>query len=476
LRTTKITIKNLFGITERALDGKSVEITGTNGAGKTSVIDAIRYALTNSSERDYIIRNGENEGEILIETDTGLSINRRKRVNKADYKSIKEGGREVPAPESFLQTIFTPLQLDPVAFTRMTRQEQNRAILDLIEFPWDLNWIREQFGEVPSWVNYEQNILQVLSDIQAENGDYFQERQDTNRDIRNKRAFIEDIAKDIPMGYQADVWEAYDLGGAYRELERLRENNSIIERAKAYRDSYDNKLRGIQANREIAISAAEKSIANEREGILKTIERLEAELKAERAKLPTLDGKLADKTAVAEARHQEALAKLEKDSGTANKYADLEPADLTELSAEANNAEAMKKHLNEYKRMRDMQKELESLSETSAEYTRKIELARELPGEILKTASLPVDGLEVENGIPLIRGLPISNLSDGEKLELCVDVTISKSNALQIILIDGAEKLSDENRNRLYAKCKECGLQFIAARTTNNDEMEVTEL
>ena len=86
MKISKIKIKNLFGITEQELDGKSIEISGANGVGKTSVLDAIRYALTNSSNRDYIIKNGSTEGEILIETDTGLSINRKKRTNSSDYK------------------------------------------------------------------------------------------------------------------------------------------------------------------------------------------------------------------------------------------------------------------------------------------------------------------------------------------------------------------------------------------------------
>lgn len=56
MKTTKIKIKNLFGISETELDGQSVEITGTNGAGKTSVIDAIRYALTNRSDRSFVLK------------------------------------------------------------------------------------------------------------------------------------------------------------------------------------------------------------------------------------------------------------------------------------------------------------------------------------------------------------------------------------------------------------------------------------
>ena len=136
----------------------------------------------------------------------------------------------------------------------------------------------------------------------------------------------------------------------------------------------------------------------------------------------------------------------------------------------------MKKHLNEYNRMVTLQSELEQLKAESQELTNKIELARNLPGEILKSATIPVKGLTVENGMPLINGLPISNLSEGEQLDLCVDVALSKPNSLQIILIDGAEKLSDENRNKLYAKCKEKGLQFIATRTTNDNELEVNYL
>lgn len=473
MKTTKIRIKNLFGIRETELDGRSIELTGGNGTGKTSVLDAFRYGMTNQSDRRLIVRNGENEGEIIIETDTGLSINRRKRIEQADYKSVKENGRDVMAPESFLKQLITPLQLDPVAFTLMTEKEKNRAILDLIEFRWDLNWIREQFGELPDWVNYEQNILQVLSDLQSESGKWFQSRQEVNRDIRNKKAFISDIAKDIPAEYNSEFWERYDLSDAYRKLAKIQEFNSRIERAKLFRSGYDAKLRKLEADKMIAVSAEEKAIAVEREQITNTIERMKAEIKAAEDKLAVLDGKLQDKLTVAESRFCEAKAKLDRDMLTADEYTGKEPVPCESLQAEITNAEAMKKHLNEYARMRTMQAELDRLTAVSEEYTRKIEIARSLPGEILRTSEIPIDGFTVENGIPLVHGLPVSNLSEGEQLSLCVDVTLAKPNGLQLILIDGMEKLSAENREKLYAKCKEKGIQFIATRTTDDAEMEV---
>ena len=49
-------------------------------------------------------------------------------------------------------------------------------------------------------------------------------------------------------------------------------------------------------------------------------------------------------------------------------------------------------------------------------------------------------------------------------------------NGLQIILIDGVEKMSTNLREQLYQKCKDKGLQFIATRTTDDEELTVIEL
>lgn len=477
MKTTRITIRNLFGISECDLDGKSIELSGPKGSGKTSVLDSIRYALTNRSDRDYIIRQGADEGEIIIETDTGLSIDRKTRTTKADSVKVKDGSMLQSRPSEFLNGIFTPLQLNPVEFCEMSRQEKNRVILSLIEFAWDTNWIREKFGEIPQNIDYSKHILEVLADIQADNGAYYQSRQEINSRKLHIRKSVEDIAMTIPAGYQFEKWDKYSLGEKYAELEKIKENNSVIARAKSFRDAYNDKKRGIQATRDIEVNAAEKAIQSEREGLKSTVERLKAEIKAAEDKMAKLGDTLKDKTDVIEANYTAAIAKLDADIGISDKYADKEPADVTALTEEINTAEAMKKHLNEYSRMKSMQTEIDALQAQSDELTRKIEIARELPGEILRTATIPIEGLSVDSdGVPLIKGLPISNLSDGELLDLCVEVSISKPGQLQIILIDGAEKLDSDSRDKLYKKCKDKGLQIIATRVTDSNILEVTEL
>jgi exonuclease SbcC len=379
MKISKIKISNLFGIKEQNLDGKSIEITGSNGQGKTSILDAIRYALTNSSERDYIVKKGESEGEILIETDTGLSINRKKRTQSSDYKSIKQNEKEINSPESFLKEIFTPMQLNPVEFTQMSKQEQNRIILDLIEFDWDLNWIKEKFGEIPSGVDYSQNILEVLNEIQSEDGEYYKARQDINRDIRNNRAFISDIADGLPEKYDAEKWEKFNLTEKIKELMTIKEQNARINEAKQFIANYDNKVKGYEAERQIAISAEEKNISIERENLQKEIARLEEQIKSDKEKLNNLNNTLEDRKKIANLEYEKKIAALDESIGRAKEFAQKTPVDITEMQAECDLAEKMKSYINEYKRMKEYEKQIEELNIQSQEYTRKIELARNLP-------------------------------------------------------------------------------------------------
>ena len=476
MHITKIKIKNLFGISEYEADGQSVELSGKNGAGKTSVIDSIRYALTNKSDRKYIVRNGETEGEILIETDNGIRVNRKARTTQADYKSVKKDGREVGSPESFLRDIFTPLQLNPVEFIGLPEKQQNAIILDMIEYPWDMQKIKEWFGEIPAWVNYDQNILSVLNDIQSENGEYFQNRQDINREMRNKRAFIEEIAQSIPSGYDVEKWENASAGPVYQKIERIRKENEEIQRAKVLLESRDNKVRKFEADREIAKTALIREIDARRAQIENEISKLEDQIRSLSTEKKSLSEKMVDKTAVIDEQFKDQVARYDAEVEAYAEYRDKEPQSTRELEEEAATIESMKAHVNEFRRMQGLQRDVEILKENSEDLTDKIEKARMLPGEILETANIPIVGLTIKDGIPLINNLPVSNLSDGEKLDLCIDVAIQKPNGLQIILIDGAEKLSTPVREALYKKCRDKGLQFIATRTTDDEDLTVITL
>ena len=478
MKITQLKIENLYGIEEIDLNGKSVELIGSNGVGKSSVLDAVRLALTNNSKRKYIVRNGQTEGRVYVKLDNGITIDRKKRTNKSDYKSIKdENGNEITSPEAFLKDIFTPLQLEPVEFLSMSEQEQNRILLNLIKFDKDKQqFIAEKFGENISWVDYSDSILEILNQIQAKDGKYYVDREEINRNARNAQAIVNDIAKDIPEGYDAEKWRNYSLSDKYSELSQNKEYNAKIDKCVAYKQDYTNKIEQIETvekNKILTIEAdknAEKSIIEGK------IQEYTNEIKILQQKLETLDASYSSRVENAKAETIAEKAKLEENIKVANEWADKSKIITEVLESELKTAEIMKNHLNEYDRMIEMQHNVERLREQSEALTNKIELARKLPGEILKEVEIPVRNLTVQDNIPLVNGLPVGNLSEGEKLQLCVDVTLGDKNNLKLILIDGTEKLSEENRNKLYEICKEKGLQVIATRTTDEDILNIIEL
>jgi len=357
MNITKIKIRNLFGIKEYEQDGSSIELSGKNGIGKTSVIDAIRYALTNKSTRKYVVHKGETEGEIIVETDNGITIDRKARTNAADYKSIKRNGLEVNGPEAFLKDIFTPLQLNPVEFMSMSEKEQNSIILDMIEYKWDMTNINEWFGEIPAWVSYDQNILAVLNDIQSESGEYYQNRRNIDRDIRNKKAFVEEIVATIPDGYDVEKWEKEQAGEVYKQIERQLKENQQIEKAKSLIENRDNKVRKFEADREISVAALEREINTRSGQIDKDIASLKEQIRALEVEKDGLASKKIDKMAVIDSDYKASMAKFDAEVDEYKDLADKEPNDVTELQSQAKTIEDMQSHINEYKRMMRMQEE-----------------------------------------------------------------------------------------------------------------------
>lgn len=476
MKISKFEVKNLLGLKEFAWSGKDIELRGKKGQGKSSVLDSLKLALTNHSTRPVIIHEGAREGEVFIETTGGLRVNRKRRMDKADYNSIKNGDEKDQKTESFLREFFTELQLNPIEFSNMTEKDQNRIILDLIHFKWDLEWIKAQFGEIPPEVDYSQNILNVLHDIQSEQGYYFQKRQDVNRENKSKTAIVDEIGKMLPESYSAEKWEKFSLSGIYNRIEAIRHKNNQVEEAKRAVESREDKIRGFDADYKIAQNAIEKETSNTRNRLEKTIADLENQIKAAKKDLETLEEKKQDKLALAKKTYEAAIAKFEGILKQYESAAKEEVADFTELQEEADHAEKMKEFIREYRKMEQYQADIEALIEQEANLTAKIEKARSLPGEILAQAEIPIVGLSIVNGVPLINGRPIANLSDGEKLDLCIQVATEREGSIQLLLLDGMEKLPKEDQNRIYATLKKKGVQFIATCVTEDDKLTVVEL
>lgn len=482
MKISKIKLKNIIGIEELETDVKgNLLLEGTNGVGKTSIIDAIRVAVSNSSEREVIVRQGHKEGEIYLELDDGMKIERKKRDQGSDYKKITKNEKDVARPETFLKNLFSELQLNPAQFINYTDKEKNRILLNMIEFDWDMRWIEKQFGEIPKDVDYDQHILQVLHDIQSDKGYYYNQRQDINRTIREKRAVIRDIMEDIPENYSADKWRNYSIMKIYNEVAKMENRNSYKKTVENNIKDIEHKTTKLKADVSEEIQSVYKMADEQEKELGKKIEALEKQLALLRQKRDNVkdraDTIVKSKQSDLHKKLKELAEDKKKQEEELKKIKTYSEEEIEKKKQEGDYAEEMKGYLNEHDRAERIEGEIEDLNMETEELTRKIELARELPGEILKKATIPIKELTVEDGRPLINGLPVNNLSEGELLDLCVDVTIQKPEGLRLILLDSIPNdLSEDNQKRLFKKLKEHDIQFVATKTTNDKELKIIEL
>ena len=409
MRISKLAIENLYGIEQLELDGNSVELTGSNGVGKSSVLDAIRLALTNNSKRKYVVKNGQKEGKIYVKLDDGTTIERRKRIDKSDYKSIKDAnGNDINSPESFLKDIFTPLQLEPVEFLSMSEQEQNRILLNLIKFDKDKrHFITEKFGEEINWVDYNDSILEILNNIQSKDGKYYLLREEINRNARNEQAIVTDIAKDIPENYDVEKWRNYTLSDKYEELNKKKEYNAKIDKSIAYKEDYDNKINSLKIKLDSDLGNIKYQKETKRKQIENCITEFKNRISLLEKDLENLDNEFKVEESKAQSTYDTEVAKLDENIKVANEWASKSKEETEILENELKIAEEMKGHINEYDRMAEKQSHIEILKNQSQALTDKIELARNLPGQILKEVEIPVKNLTVEDGIPLVNNLPV---------------------------------------------------------------------
>ena len=110
----------------------------------------------------------------------------------------------------------------------------------------------------------------------------------------------------------------------------------------------------------------------------------------------------------------------------------------------------------------------------SSELTSKIEKARNLPGELLKTAKMPIDGISVDvDGRVRINGVLIDGLSSGEKLRLAMKVAKAQAGLLKLICLDGWEKINEKSQNELLEEMTTDEYQYFVTQVTDTESNEV---
>lgn len=486
-KLSTIVFKNVLGISEATLQPKDVNIiSGAKGTGKTSFLDGIEVLISNKCSRKQIVKNGETEA-ILYGEIGNIIIDRKLRTKKSDAIKVTEDGNPVTSPQTFLNSLTDGLQFNPIKFYEADEKEQNKILLGLLDITWTMDDIYEWFGERPAGIDYEQHILSVLDQIQSNKGQYYLKREDLNRSRKSKEAVIADIRKGIPQDFDIKVKDI-KLSEKYDEISKLEQRNNNIKKAQELAAGHANVIAGIQSASDAEKSALDLKYANKRQEFNDTktlkenrIKDLENQIKLINGEIEQIIMNRADLVHQQEAESKNIDALTAEKIETANAklgeykaYIDKHtPTDVEPMKVAAEKVEHLQSFVREFERIAVIQDDIEKLAEESAVLSDKIDKARYLPGELLKTAVLPIDGVTVEAGAVLIHGLPIGNLSDGEKLELSIKIAEHKAGDVGIVLIDGFEKLNPSEQTSFIEQCKQTGLQYFITNVKDG-ELEIS--
>ena len=142
-------IKKIKAVTIRP-QGHMVEITGRNGQGKSTVLDAIWWALKGKDNiQTAPIRNGEPSGKITLELDKYL-IERTFRRNELgdDYTTkitvTTKDRAQMRSPQAVLDGFTGMLGFDPLAFMRQTPRQQYDTLRGLCKLSVDVEELDRQ--------------------------------------------------------------------------------------------------------------------------------------------------------------------------------------------------------------------------------------------------------------------------------------------------------------------------------------------
>ena len=163
MQVAKIQIRNILGI--KSLEykpGKINIISGKNKAGKTSFLEAIKGVLGGGHD-GTLLRNGEDEGEIVLVFDNGQTLTKKMTAYKSNITFEDADGKKMKLGASYLKEIIDPVGLNPIQI--LTADPKARIKMLLNSVPMEMPTDEIKFISGLDRADKAGHPLQVIEDI-----------------------------------------------------------------------------------------------------------------------------------------------------------------------------------------------------------------------------------------------------------------------------------------------------------------------
>lgn len=412
-------IKKLVAI-EIKPEGNLVQISGKNGAGKTSVLDSIWWALCGAANiQGTPIRKGETKARIKL--DLGEIVVTRtfeKQDNNTVSKILIENaeGTVIRQPQTMLDRLLGELSFDPLAFSRMTK--------------------REQFDQLKRFVpDVDFDAIE-----KAQQKDY-DERTNINRQVHEAKILAESIFVNVEKDQKpVDEMSIVD------ELEDAGKHNADIETRKANRQRLANEAATLVQQSENSASRA-ADLRRQSENLLTQAESFDRQVSQMNEERLDIMKKLAAAPPLPE------------------------PVDVTIIRRDLENA----KRINEkFKALEKKQEHIDTMERYEGEsevITQRMNARQKDKEDKIASAVLPVHGLGFGNNEILMNAIPFAQASDAEQLRVSIGIAMALNPKLRVIRVRDGSLLDEDSMKMLSDMADAQDYQVWVERVGEDDKV-----
>lgn len=395
--------------------GKPVVLAGTNGAGKTTALNAIESIL---SDAKIAIRKGEDKATVKMELsepgDTQPIFQIKRTVTDRNGKKgdaleiLDKDGKQISSPRKFIdELIGSGAALDPTEIMQPRPGEKPETFAKR-----QADTLMERLG-IKSKAEKLDETIKTLMDT----------RKNTKADLDSAQARVDAIV--IPKGTPDTAVDVVKLSEKIRGLDQIiRDETNHIDHAARMREAE------VKAEREVA----------------------ELEQKLVKAQTALLNAKSYKETAVK--AMEAAISAAEK----------AKPA-LEKLKTELATANQTNAAVQDRKTQKDLKTEVTAKQAKVDSYTKQIEDARDARLNLVKEAKIPVAGLVLTDAGLFYNGISLQNESQGNRARVCALLAVSETSVrAKILMLREGSLISKENRQIVYDIAQEKGWQVWEER------------
>ena len=380
-----------------------VTISGANGAGKTSLCNALRLALGDKAVSKLIkkpITDGKDTASVKVDIGKFVIIQEWDSKGRKPLKIESADGAVYKSASKLLQSMVGNLAFDPLEFSQMPEKEQLDVLLDLIDLDVDLNDLDEQRKEA-----YGTRTL-------------------VNRDIKRLEGQRDGIPRYV--GLPNELISSSDVMAEFQAATKQIEDN--------------NKVR-------INLDHKKSEMSNQ----ISLIEQIESHIDELKHKL---------------AYEQSARSELEDLILIAtDDVAELVDPDVDGFQKKLANVEATNDQIREKQKKDKILDQIEHDRLKSGQFTNEIERIDELKATTISNANMPIEGLSFdENGV-IFNGVPLKQCATSETIKVGCHIVFAIMNTIPgdkipIIIIKDGSLLDENTMSEINDFAIENGIQF----------------